>query len=274
MMRDSRIAFVGTIPHYYDEYLGPLIFEAYAMDLARRLCAPHGGAVLELAAGTGYATRHLRRALPQDVRLVATDLNQPMLEIAKRKFDSLDNVEFQLADAGRLSYSDGVFDAAACQFSLMFFPDKLAALREVARILKPGGTFVFSTWDSLEHNHIIRTINATLVSLFPEDPPPFFHTPYGYHRIDEVKTLLLAAGFNQIDIAVLPKVSQSDTARQAAVGFVLGTPVRHQISERGKLAAEEVARIAERALSETYGQAPIRAKMQALVFSARLGADP
>ena len=77
-MTDSYSAFVGTIPENYDRYFVPLIFEAYAKDLAGRVSVPSGGAVLETAAGTGVATRHLRNALPTDINLVATDLNEEM----------------------------------------------------------------------------------------------------------------------------------------------------------------------------------------------------
>ncbi len=78
-MTASRAAFIGSIPEYYDQYLGPLIFEEYSADLARRVSVPPGGRVLETAAGTGIATRHLRNALPKDVRIVVTDLSETML---------------------------------------------------------------------------------------------------------------------------------------------------------------------------------------------------
>ena len=270
-MADSHTAFIGSIPQYYDQYLGPLIFEEYGADLARCVSAPPGGTVLETAAGTGIGTRHLRNALPKDVQIVVTDLNEPMLEFAKRKFDPHDNMEFQPADATGLSFPNASFDAVVCLFSLMFFDDKPAAIQEVARVLKPGGTFVFSLWDSYAHNHLIRTIDDTLSSLFPKSRPPFFDTPYGYHRIDEVKALLEETGFGDIEISVLPKVSRCQTARQVALAYILGTPVCIQIAERREPTVEEVVKIVERVIRETYGPSSICAKMQAIVFKAYLG---
>lgn len=270
-MTVSDTASTGSIPEYYDQYLGPLIFEEYAGDLARRVSVPVGGTVLEIAAGTGIATRHLRKALRKTVRLVVTDLNKPMLEFARRKLRSKLNVEFQAADATQLPFADSSFDAVACQFSLMFFPEKAAALRETARVLKPGGAFVFNLWDSYDHNYLIRTINDILINLFPQNPPPYFDTPYGYYQLDEVRALLADTGFADIEIAILPRTSQSETAREVALGYILGTPVCLQIAERGGLAVEEVVNIVERTIGETYGQAPTRAKMQALVFKAYRG---
>jgi ubiquinone/menaquinone biosynthesis C-methylase UbiE len=148
-----------------------------------------------------------------------------MLASAKRKCDPQANLEFQPADATQLGFADASFDAVVSQFSLMFFPDKAAALQEAARVLKPGGTFVFSLWDSYAHNHLIRTVNDTLTRLFRTSPPPFFDTPYGCYQIDEVKTLLGEIGFGDIEISILPRTSQCETARQVALGYIMGTPV-------------------------------------------------
>lgn len=229
--------------------------------------------MLETAAGTGIATRHLRNMLPIDVQIVVTDLNEPMLKYAKSKFPSGTNIDFQSVDATRLSFSNASFDAVVCQFSLMFFADKSAAIQEVARVLKPGGVFVFSLWDSYAHNHLIRTVNDTLSNLFPKSPPTFFDTPYGYHQIDEVKTLLVDKGFKDIEISVLPRTSRCEKARQVALGYILGTPVCIQIAERGEHSVNEVVNVVENAISETYGQSSIRAKMQAIVFKAYSGVD-
>jgi len=272
-MATSHTPFTGSIPHYYDQYLGPLIFDEYGADLARRVSVPPGGIVLETAAGTGIATRHLRNALPKDVQIVVTDLNEPMVKFAKRKFNSLTNMEFQSVDATRVPFSNASFNAVVCQFSLMFYPDKQAAIQEVARGLKPAGIFVFNLWDSYTYNHLIRTVNDTLSNLFPKSPPSFFDTPYGYHRVDEVKTLLVETGFGDIEISVLPRTSRCENARQVALGYILGTPVCIQIAERGEQSVEEVVNIVERAICETYGQSSIRAKMQAIVFKAYLGIE-
>jgi len=267
-MVDSHTAFIGSIPENYDQYLGPLIFEEYAIDLARQVSVPAGGTVLETAAGTGIATRHLRNVLPQDVKIVVTDLNESMLEYAKRKFNAHHNLEFQPADATDLSFPPAFFDAVVCQFSLMFFPDKQAALKEVVRVLKPEGVFIFNIWDSYEHNHLIQTVNETLIRLFPENPPPFFDVPYGYCQIDEVKHLLGQVGFGDIEIAVLPRDSLCETARQVALGYILGTPVCIQIAERGGVEVEKVVDFVEDVIYETYGRSSIKAKMQAIVFKA------
>lgn len=129
-MTSSHSAFTGEIPQNYEKYFGPLIFQEYAEDLSRRIIVPNAGVVLEAAAGTGMATRQLRAAIQQDVRIVVTDLNEDMLDVAREKIDSHENIEFQTADALQLPFDDSVFDAVVCQFSVMFFPTSFPPCRK------------------------------------------------------------------------------------------------------------------------------------------------
>ena len=269
-MNELHSAFVGEIPHNYDKYLGPLIFKEYAQDLAIRITVPSGGVVLETAAGTGLATRQLRDTISEDVHIVATDLNKDMLDVAKSKFETESNIEFQTANALELPFEDSTFDAVACQFSLMFFPDKLAALQEAARVLKPGGRYYFSIWDSLEHNHFARTVNKKISECLSENPPDFFNIPFGYFNIDVIKNLLVAAGFADIEISVLPRISLADEARQVAQGFVLGTPIRLQIEKTHPESLSRIVDQVEQAIGEEFGYKSIGAKMRAVVFVAHM----
>ena len=269
-MNESHSAFVGEIPGNYEKYLGPLIFREYAEDLANRIIAPSGGLVLETAAGTGMATRPIRDSIPDDVRIVATDLNADMLNVAKSKFRNDENIEFQTANALELPFEESSFDAVACQFSIMFFPDKLVALQECARVLKPGGRFYFNIWDSFEHNHFIRTVNREITACLPENPPDFFNTPYGYFDIDIIKNLLFEAGFADIEISVMPRTSTADEARQVALGYVLGSPVRLHIEKYDPESLHGIVDHVEQAVGEEFGFKPSSAKMQAIVFTAHL----
>src|SRR6516225_2940672 len=109
----------GSIPQIYDSLLVPLIFEPYAADLAERLSARAPSRVLEIAAGTGVVTRALASTLPESVSIVATDLNQAMLDHAS-KVGTQRPVEWRQADAMQLPFPDGTFDSVVCQFGVMF----------------------------------------------------------------------------------------------------------------------------------------------------------
>ena len=146
-MSSDAASFIGNIPQHYDQGLGPIIFAEYAADIARRAAASRPARVLETAAGTGIVTRRLRDALPGDTQLTATDLNPPMLDMARAKFRPGEQVGFQPADAVALPFADQSFDAIVCQFGVMFFPDKAKSFVEAYRVLAPGGRYVLSVWD-------------------------------------------------------------------------------------------------------------------------------
>jgi SAM-dependent methyltransferase len=173
--------FAGSIPGLYDTYLVPLIFEPYAVDLVDRLKSRPVSRVLEVACGTGVVTRLLADELPDDVEIVATDFNQPMLDYAKSA-GTMRDVAWKQADAMNLPFADSSFDAVVCQFGVMFFPDRPQAFSEARRVLKPGGVFIFNTWDKIEDNEFADVVTTSLESIFPDDPPRFMaRTPHGYH---------------------------------------------------------------------------------------------
>ena len=153
-MKEEHAKFSGSIPAAYDRYLGPILFQPYAEDLAARLQGKKTRSVLELACGTGIVTRVLRTYLPSKVKLIATDLNEPMFRQAAAKFGTGEKVRWLEADACALPFDDGKFDAVVCQFGIMFVPDKALAAREAYRVLKRDGLFIFNVWDAMKHNKL------------------------------------------------------------------------------------------------------------------------
>jgi Methyltransferase domain len=105
--------FTGAILALYDRHLGPMLFEPYAADLAARVARLAPRQVLETAASTGIVTRALHGSLPSGVSIVATDLNQPMLDHAA-KWEQDGRVAWRRVDATALPFADGSFDAVIC----------------------------------------------------------------------------------------------------------------------------------------------------------------
>jgi SAM-dependent methyltransferase len=258
----------GSIPENYDRGLGPVFFTEFAADLAARVAAPIPRRVLEIAAGTGIVSRRLRDLLPASVELTVTDLNPPMLEVARAKFADGERIAFHLADATALPFPDHSFDAVACQFGVMFFPDKEAGYREAYRVLSPGGRYVFSVWDSRRYNRIGAVIDATIAAFFPADPPTFFQAPFAYHQIDTIKEALIAAGFGDISIAVLRKELEVRDLPQFARANVQGSPVLDQIRARGGVDPDRIVAALETEIGREFGTSPCCVPLQAIVFEA------
>jgi len=185
-MAESDKVFAGSIPEVYDRILVPLIFEPYAREMAARLARVAPRDVLETAAGTGVLTRAIAALVP-GANIVATDLNQPMLDVAAARQP---RITWRTADASALPFEDQTFDAVACQFGAMFFPDKVLAYREAGRVLKPGGHFLVSVWDRIEENAFPDVVTIALRDVFPEDPPGFMaRIPHGYHDVAVIREL-------------------------------------------------------------------------------------
>lgn len=260
-------AFVGSIPDLYERYLGPMLFEPYARDMARRF-AGFEGALLETAAGTGRVTRALAQAAPR-AQITATDLNQPMLDTAAA-LTGAPNVAWRQADAQALPFDDASFEAVACQFGVMFFPDKAAGFSEARRVLKPGGRLVFNVWDDLAANDISRVVGEAVAGMFPKDPPAFLErTPFGYHDRAAIEAALQAAGFQGVTIEAVTLGLSSPSARDAATGLCAGTPLRGEIEARDPEGLDGAIEAATAALTEAFGGGHVVGNGRALVVSAR-----
>jgi SAM-dependent methyltransferase len=264
-------SFTGDIPAHYDRGLGPIIFIDYAADIAGRAAACNPARVLETAAGTGIVTRWLRDLLPTGASLTATDLNPPMLEVARTKFRLDEDVAFQPADATTLPFPGGSFDAVVCQFGVMFFPEKDKSYREVHRVLASGGRYLFSVWDSHRYNPFGRIAHQIAGSFFPSDPPQFYRVPFSYHQIDPIKESLIDAGFTDIDIVILRLEKQIPDTVLFAKGIVCGNPLIDQIRARGGVDPDRVVDAVTQALRTEFGPDPGRMPLQAIIFSARKG---
>ncbi len=215
----------------YETHLVPLIFEPYAAGLANRLAARSLACVLEVAAGTGVATRRLASVLPEHVAIIATDLNQPMLDQAVAS-GTTRPVTWRQADAMQLPFPDGMFDAVVCQFGVMFFPEKSKAFSEARRVLRTGGIFIFSVWDRIEENQFADTVTTALASLFPTDPPRFLaRTPHGYCDLPTIRRDLASGGFTaQPRISMLAARSRAASCREPAARILSG----HTFAQRDR----------------------------------------
>jgi ubiquinone/menaquinone biosynthesis C-methylase UbiE len=261
--------FAGSIPEIYDRFLVPLIFESYARDLAGRVAEVKPRDVLETAAGTGALTRAIAAKLPAQARIVATDLNQPMLDHAAAQERSEGRITWRQADALALPFEDQSFDAVACQFGVMFFPDKVLGYRQARRVLKPGGRFLFNVWDRISENEFADVVTETLATMFPQDPPRFMaRTPHGYHDTARLREELTMAGFASVSIETRDDISRAASPRDPAMAYCQGTPLRNEIEARDPSGLEAATQACARALALRFGNGPVEGRIRAHVITA------
>ena len=260
--------FAGSIPEIYETYLVPLIFEPYAADLLARLQGRPVFRILEIAAGTGVVTRTLSAGLDERVSLVATDLNQAMLDQAATR-KTAHPVEWRQADAMALPFAEGMFDAVVCQFGAMFFPDKARAFSEARRVLKPGGVFLFNVWDRIAENEFADTVTTALESVFPDDPPRFLaRTPHGYCDRATIERDLVQGGFAQpAQIETVTARSRAEGPRIPAIAYCRGTPLFNEIIARDAGRLDEATEATAAAIVRRFGSGAVDGKIQAHVVS-------
>jgi SAM-dependent methyltransferase len=262
----SSADFSGSIPRYYDECLGPLMFEPYANDLVRRIARSGPLRVLEIACGTGIVTRRLRPALPAAATLVATDLNEAMVAYARASFPAA-GIVWQIADAQALPFANESFDVVVCQFGIMFLPEPARGFGEAHRVLAPSGTLLANAWLALNENPAHQAMQDALAAMFPDSPPRFLDTPYGYHDQERIRADATAGGFADVRLETVRVQSNAACAVEFAKGFARGSPLTHELEARGA-DLDEVTREIARAVALVGGSAPFTLDLAATVITA------
>jgi ubiquinone/menaquinone biosynthesis C-methylase UbiE len=266
-MVELSASFTGSIPDFYDSCLGPAWFDVFAEDLAHRLSPATPGDVLEIACGTGLVTRRMRDRLDSSIRLMATDISGAMLDYARAKLGNRQGIEWREADAAKLPFGDREFGAVVCAFGVMFVPDKPKVFREVRRVLRPGGTFLFNVWDRIEENPHAAANAKVLAGLFPGDKEMSSTSPYEMYDPVLLKRLLAEADFGQIRIDRKRVQVNRVSARTIAVGHIRGSPRSLLIEKRG-VSVDKVIDLATAAIAAVGGADPYRGSVQAVVVEA------
>ncbi len=268
-MSTSAARFTGETPKNYDRILGPILFIPYAKDIAARARKLKPQNILELAAGTGIVTRILRDQVPHSAAIAATDLNEDMLNIARPRFKARENVSFDVVDAMALPQEDESYDMVLSQFGVMFFPDKVASYREALRVLKPGGTYLLNVWGSWDANPWAELAHARVAQFFEGDPPAFYKVPFHYHDEKQIKSDLEEAGFANVKIEHVAKVTDIPSTEDLAYAAVFGNPLADEIRELGGgVTPEQAVDALHEVLTEAFGPSPATMPIAALVISA------
>jgi ubiquinone/menaquinone biosynthesis C-methylase UbiE len=225
--------FVGNVPENYEAYLVPSIFAPWAHDLIEAATLRAGERVLDIACGTGIVARTAARTLGGEASIIGLDISAPMLAAARSaaKAEGV-SAEWREGSAVNLPLADATFDVVFCQQGLQFFPDRLAALREMFRVLAPSGRLVLSVWRGIERSPGFAVLADALTHhVSPEAGTLMTSGPFGLSNPESLRAVVAAAGFGEITIHPVMKILRFPSPDQFVLRYVAGSALASLVSD-------------------------------------------
>ena len=217
----SKFQFTNpSVPKAYEEFFVPRLFEPWAALLLDEAKLKKGQAVIDVATGPGTVARLAAPRLGPKGRIVATDIAR-----AKRALAGAAPIEYVESPAAPLAARTGAFDVVLCQQGLQFFPDRPAALREMKRVLKPGGHAVVAVWTAISRNQIFAAFHAALRAATQPELADLITAPFSWHSSAELKAATEEAGFRKVRLLTRSLPMVMEKGLEQAVQSFSATPV-------------------------------------------------
>jgi len=182
----------------YENFMVPGLFGPWSSHLIQSANPQPGERVLDVACGTGIVARRIAPHVGVQGNVTGIDLNSGMIGMARAAAEREGlAIEWRTGPAEQLPFPDGSFDLVLCQFGLMFFTDRQAALTEMHRVLRSGGRAVLSTWQGLDRHPFYQTLHDMSQRRLGKSS---VETVFSLGDSDELRRLLIDAGFRQVEI--------------------------------------------------------------------------
>ncbi|MTJ81471.1 MAG: methyltransferase domain-containing protein [Telmatospirillum sp.] len=219
-------------PDAYERYIVPAWMGGWARNLVTMAALSPGERVLELACGTGVVSREAGKVLGPAGEVTGVDRDRGMLRAARTYAVAagLDAIRWSEGDASHIPAASGSFDVVLCQQGLQFFPDRPGALREMARVLRPGGRVLLSVWRSLDRCPVLSAVCGALGRRFGARAEGVFHASCSLHDPDTLRSLLAGAGFDGIHIRLEARMARHPSLQTFLSGYLSVFPMAAEIA--------------------------------------------
>ena len=223
MCHEERGQSVASVAEVYERYMVPAAFALWAADLLVWLALPLGSRVLDVACGTGIVARLTAPLTGATGVVVGLDLHEGMLAVARAQAPT--GVWVQ-GSATALPYATAAFDVVVCQQGVQFFPDRLTALQEMVRVLRPGGRVALGVWGALADNPGHAALAQGLAQHLGPAVAAVLHTSFSLGDAETLQRLLAQAGCRDVvlshSVQMLRFASPEAFVRVWVRGSVLG----------------------------------------------------
>jgi ubiquinone/menaquinone biosynthesis C-methylase UbiE len=216
----------GNAAETYHRLLVPGMFAPLVPKLLELSGIEAGDHVLDVACGTGVVTRAAAEKVGRSGRVVGLDFSPSMLAVARELPQSPGaTIEWLEANALEMPLPDASFDVVLCQHGLQQIPDRVAALREIRRVLKPGGRFAGCVWSRIEENPGMNALVEALGRNVSPEAANYRRAPFALSDADRLRTLVEEAGFVDIEIQTLKQIAGFVTSDELVDGQLRATPL-------------------------------------------------
>lgn len=239
--------FAGSIAENYSRFLVPAMFEPWGEDLVGLAAPQPGERVLDVACGTGVVTRlAARRAGPGQV--TGLDISPAMLEMARSQPAEVP-VSWQEGSVLELPFADATFDLVLCQQGVQFFPDRAAGLREMARVLVPGGRLAVAAWAPIGQSPGFDALAVALERHVSAAAAAAARSPYALSDAGELRGLLAAAGLRDVAVDSRTMLVRFPSPAELVGQYVRSSPIAAVLGDVADAALEPVMREVAEALA-------------------------
>lgn len=216
----------GNAPSFYIRF-SQYIQGPWTDDLIRKGRCSEGDRVLDVACGPGTIAARVNEVSGVTCKITGIDINEPMLEAARR----LPNINWHLGSAVNMPFSDASFDVVFCSQGLQYFPDRQAAMNEMARVLAPGGRVALVVWGSVERQVVHSAMIETVAKFLGTEAKRTFDMPFSLNTREELHTLADQAGFKDVKVRFEQRTTRIPDAAEFIVGFLQANPIAGQFNQ-------------------------------------------
>jgi ubiquinone/menaquinone biosynthesis C-methylase UbiE len=226
MSRQSGWQLSGNAPEAYERYIIPAFMGEWAKDLVEVATVRGGERVLDIACGTGVVTRQAAAVTGVSGQIVGLDVNAGMLDMARQISPPEGTaITWHEGNVTGMPFPDASFDVILCQQGLQYFPDRQAALREMARVLAPGGRLGLSVWRPLQRHPFFMALTEGLKHYVGEESAATLATAFTLGGRKELRTLIAEAGFQDVHVSLTVRLMRATSLGTFVPGYLEATPV-------------------------------------------------
>ncbi|MCB0091113.1 MAG: methyltransferase domain-containing protein [Caldilineaceae bacterium] len=232
---------IRSAAEIYDEFFVPALFAEWAEPVANAAQVALGQQVLDVACGTGVLTRAVHQRVQPGGTAIGLDINDGMLSVARQKTPAID---FREGNAQDLPFNDAQFDAVVSQFALMFFTDRVKAIQEMMRVLRPGGHLAVAVWDTVNNVEGYAALSNLMDQLYGQETGDAVRSPFVLGDVAQLRALFAQAGVDKVellhDVGVMRFPSLRDWLTTEIRGWILADKLTDDQFEEFMAAAEPI----------------------------------